>query len=413
MSRRRHRPQRKWNVPNGPVDMDEVFYRFPKVRQSFLATFDDCHLSALFNTRYDKGYSTVPQAAGQLFHRFAAECLRWMQRQDSEHLPVAVALGILEHVLEQDDVEPRDIVALPLREIPMLEMVCRKFAKDNAFTIRRVQDVERRFDGDLRYQAPNGEWVTRVLTGQLDALLFDPPDGATVLDWKNTWALPPERDMDAESPGVSYHGYFQQLFYAWLIFKNFSAVNFVTLREFYVRRTKVRPARVSRGELPKIEEKLARLVRTFDRSVMAGAPVRLTVEDVEDHGYWKPSPGQHCFFCSAPRLCPLSEEETGLPPSVLTEEDAMRLAGERQVAKAIIRKTDESLRGWADARGPIPLKSAKGRRVLGHRQLANGKTRFEEYTPEEADRPPTRTSQTPNLEDAMRKAAEKMKEGAS
>jgi hypothetical protein len=313
----------------------------------------------------------------------------------------------MERVLEQDDVAPEDIVALPLREIPLFEMACRKFAKDNAFTIRNLMAVERRLASTLRYQMPDGTWVDRVLTGQLDAMIQTGPKEVSVLDWKNTWKLPPEHHEDSEDPGISYHGYFQQLFYGWLVMKNFSEVDTVVLREFYVRRTKVRKARKGRGDLTRIEEKLARLARSLDKAVMAGAPRNLTIEEVEKHGYWKPSPGAHCYWCPGARLCPLSEDEAGLQPSIRTPEDAQRLAGERQVAKAIVQQTKTILEQWADANGPIALKSAKGRRVLGHRELSNGKTRFEEYTPDEADRPGTRTANTPNLEDAMRRAAAK------
>lgn len=410
LPRRGRRPRRRgaeFMVPDGPVDYDEVLRRFPTLRQSLLSTFDDCHLGTLFETRYAKGWSTVPQAMGLLFHRFAAECLRRMQLHDSEHIPLTAALGVMEWALDQDDVEPRDVVCLPLREIPLFEMACRKFAKDNAFTIRSLLAVERRLTHELRYQLPDGTWVTRKLTGQLDALIQSGQTEVSVLDWKNTWKLPPEHHEDSEDPGISYHGYFQQLFYAWLVMKEWSTVESVVLREFYVRRTKVRRARRMRADLPKIEEKLARLARSLDKALLAGAPPRLTIDDVEEHGYWKPSPGAHCFWCPGARLCPLSEDEQGIQPSVRTMEDAQRLAGERQVAKAIVKQLKVPLEQFADARGPIPIKDSKGRRVLGHRLLSNGQTRFEEYTPDEADRPGTRTVETPNLEAAMRKATEK------
>jgi hypothetical protein len=42
---------------------------------------------------------------------------------------------------------------------------------------------------------------------------------------------------------LGFDGYFQQRFYAWLIFKNYPSAQSVTLREFYVRFT-----RAARGD---------------------------------------------------------------------------------------------------------------------------------------------------------------------
>lgn len=289
------RTQDSSGVPLGPIDLEEAIRRFPTVRQSLLASYDDCELGALFRLRYENGWSTHPQARGTIFHRVAAECLRVMREQDSEGVPVGVALSILEETLLQRNVAPENIVRVPLREIPMLEMTVRKFASDNTFNVRNIIDVERRLSCAIRYPDENGEMVERVLTGALDALIARPPDEAIVLDWKDTWALPPERDEDADDPGVSYHGFFQQQFYAWLVMMTYPAINAVTLREFYVRRTKARPARVTRQDLPRVEQRLRQLVANFDRAVMAGQPPRLYMSDLNAHGSWKPSPGKHCF----------------------------------------------------------------------------------------------------------------------
>lgn len=394
-------------VPLGAIPFDEVVARFPTLRQSVLSSFDDCELSALFKLRYENGWSTHPQGRGQLFHRFAAECLRVMREQDHESIPVGVALAILEEVCYQRRVAPEDIVRVPLRELPMLEMAARKWASDNTFTVRNIIDVERRLSHPITYENERGELVTRVLTGQLDALIARPPDEALVLDWKDTWSLPPEREEDANDPGLSYHGFFQQQFYAWLVMNTYPAVNAVILREFYVRRTKARPARVTRAELPKVEQRLRFLVAAFDRSVGAGSPPRLRMDDLEAHGSWKPSPGKHCGWCQKAHLCPIDDDYKG---SVTNADQASRVAAIRQKAMAVAKQCKNRLDPWVENFGPVDVKWSKGRRVYGPRTLAGGKVRIEEYTPSSADRPTTEETYNPNLVDAMKSATARARE---
>lgn len=392
-------------VPEGPVDMEEVMRRFPTVRQSTLSSFDDCELSALFRLRYENGWSTHPQARGTIFHRFAAECLRTMREQDSESIPGGVAMSILEDVCYQRNVPPEDIVRVPLRELPDLEMAAWKFAKDNSFTVRNIIAVERRLEAELTYEGEDGQLVTRTLSGQIDALIARPPDEAVVLDWKDTWALPPEHDEDDDDPGLSYHGFFQQQFYAWLVMRKFPAVQAVVLREFYVRRTKARPARVTRQDLPKIEQRLRYLLAAFDRAVAAGSPKRLTLADLEAHGSWKPSPGKHCFWCMKAHLCPIDDDYKD--GGIRTPEDASRAAAVKQQAMSVAKRMKELCKPWVELHGPIPLKNAKGRRVLGFRKIKGG-YRFEEYTPSAADRPTTESAI--DLAAAMKSATARARE---
>jgi hypothetical protein len=399
-------------VPEGPVELGEVLRRFPTIHQSLASSFDDCALSALFQIAYGQGWHTKDQARGQIWHRFAAEALREMQRHDSETIPTGVALSILEDVLRQREVEPAEIVRLPLREIPKLRMAAKKFAKDNRFSVRKIIDIERRLFATLSYQLPDGSYVERALTGQLDLLMVhrDRGDEAVVVDWKDTWALPPERHEDAEDPGLSYHGYFQQLFYGWLVMKNYPSIEAVTLREFYARRTKARAARITRSDLESVEAKLAILVESIDRALASGKPKNLKLETLAETE-WEPSPGKHCYNCVASHRCPI-EDDAALPKTVRTPEHAARWAAARQVAVAVKKRADQLLHPYADLHGPIPIKFSKGRRVLGHRPLTNGKTRFEEYTPEGSDRPPTRTAEDEPLVDALRESAERKRAAA-
>lgn len=426
-------------VPRDPVPLDDVVRLFPRVRQSLLATFDDCPLSTYFELKFAQGWSTHPQARGIVFHRFAAAVLRELQATKKRTIPVQLAEQILVEQCRQHDVEPRNIVRVPLRQMAELRMAARKFAKDNEFSFEKIVAVERRLSAPIAYPKPGGGFVIRELTGQLDALLWDFPDGAVVIDWKDTWALPPEpkeRDPDEyvgeddELRGISYHGYFQQRFYAWLVMKNYSNVNRVTLREFYARKTKMRKATLTRDRMAEVEEELSILVEAFDRAVAAGEPSwpigwfdafdpdtgevlidetgRPTrVLDIERLGVWKPQPGKHCGFCAASRFCPVDEDTRIEAGGAFTSwESAKRATAELQVVERVRQVLLSGLKGFVETQGrPIPVKSSKGRRMLGWYQTKRGR-RFGLYTPDASDRGghPDLDRQ---LEEAMREATER------
>ena len=149
-----------------------------------------------------------------------------------------MALAILHEMLRQDDIdrhcpaagarrssrESRTATALleraPLRDgfvnIPMSEVKDLLLGRQEVGLRQHVRhqnlvDVEKRLSGTVRYTI-DGVGVDRELAGQLDALLVEGEwdDHAIVLDWKDTWGLPPPTE-------VSFQGYFQQRFYAWLV----------------------------------------------------------------------------------------------------------------------------------------------------------------------------------------------------
>jgi hypothetical protein len=289
--------------------------------------------------------------------------------------------------------------------------------------------VERSLEATLPYVDANGQLRERVLTGRLDALLFDPPDGAIVVDFKDTWALPPEpkeRDPeefvgeDDELRGISYHGYFQQRFYGWLVMKNFRNVNRVTLREFYARKTKARKATLTRDRLPEVEEELSVLVEAFDAAIAAGEPPWPygywptagggRELDIERLGLWKPQPGRHCGFCAASRHCPVDADARIEAGGAFTSwEAAKRGAGELQVIERARKVLIDACKGFVETSGsPIPVKGSKGRRVLGWFETKRGR-RFGLYTPDESDRG-GHADLDRQLEEAMREATARARE---
>jgi hypothetical protein len=380
-------------VPAEPVAIERVIELWPTLRQSLLGAYDECALSTYFALRYQNGWSTTPQARGTLLHRTFAECLRTMQRQGHRTISVGEALEILTEVCRQRDVPAEDLVRVPLREIRDMRMAVTKFAADNEFSIERIVDIERRLEAPLNYEL-DGETVERRFTGQLDVLLFDPPDGAVVIDWKSGFGLPAERREpgdDEELAGLSYLGYFQQRAYAWLVMANYSNVDRVTTREFYVYRTKVRKATITREQLPEIVAELSILAEHVDRALMSGAPDLRPGEDgtvdFAALGYWRPSPGKHCGFCLRPTACPIPEAvRASVGAAVRGPESASRWAQRLLIAERIRNESREVLKGYVETSGqPVPVKDAKGRRVLGWQSTPRGR-RFTFFTPDDSDR---------------------------
>jgi hypothetical protein len=242
-----------------------------------------------------------------------------------------------------------EIVNLPLREVSDLYWIVKKWAKDNAFDINNLVDVEKRLNGVIQYPDGEGGWVKRVLTGQLDALLVEglEDEHAIVIDWKDTWGMPGPTE-------VSFEGYFQQRFYAWLVMVNYPTIQQVTLREFYVRYSEPREATLTRTAFEDVQMELSALVERFDRSV--------------HNGEYVPTPGKHCSYCPRPTLCPIPKHVRGAG-KIENAEDAEKAARRLVVARSIIGQETDALAGWATLNGPIPMRDAKGYRVMGHRPI--------------------------------------------
>lgn len=189
--------------PEQPLSLDDVLERWPRIRQSWLAKFDDCALASYFELRYQAGAWTAVEAAiGTMLHRVFDECLREIREGDSEEIPSGIALAILEEKLEQRGIAAEERVRIPMREIPNLRWITAKFANDNSFSARRILDVERELSATLSYTDDEGQIRERELTGTPDALLLDPEDDACaiLIDWKTGWKAPPRRRRRT-SPG--------------------------------------------------------------------------------------------------------------------------------------------------------------------------------------------------------------------
>jgi hypothetical protein len=337
--------------------------RFPKLRQSRLATFDQCALLSRFDEEYRKDWSGHPQGRGQIFHRFAAKALAQMAELGEGTIDPEDALAILRECLRQHDVPDEEVVNIPFSQVKDLRWVVVKWAHDNVFDIQYLADIEQRLDAEITYEHPDIGQVPRTITGALDALFIPEPDWAVVIDWKDSWSLPPATDLSGS-------GYFQQRFYAYLVMRRYESIQRVTLREHYVRYSESREATVFRTDMANIEEELSALVERWDRTWELG---KWPLEDGEAPYLFTPSPGAHCAFCPRPASCPIFPAAR-VDGAITDEETAERWAAEQIVAKAAVNQRDKALKAWAGARGPIPVRHAKDpNRVLGYRESTRTK----------------------------------------
>lgn len=369
--------------------------RFPAIRQSRLATFDRCALSASFEEDYAWGWSTHPQARGTIAHRVFAQALRQMYELGENTIPTDAAIAILDEQLRQTHADrecpecskpivrrfmaaptraqaergvevgfPRvvceaghehasDFVNLTWRDILDLRWIVVKWANENAFDIENLMDVEQRLRAEIRYPDEPMGTVTRELTGQLDAIFVtgDNLDEAVVLDWKDTWGMPGPTE-------VGFDGYFQQRFYAWLVFMNYPSIAKVTLREFYVRFGEAREAVVYRADLDDVNAELAALVERFDRAF--------------NDGVFPPTPGVHCQFCPRPAACPIFPGVRA-EGTITDAATAKRFGQEAQVARSALNDRLKAMGAWATVHGPIELSNHKGKRGWGHREMLRTK----------------------------------------
>lgn len=364
--------------------LEEVIAAYPTWRQSALSKADNCSLSSRFDLEGAVDFNTSASARGIIGHRAAAKILLTLQSEKQTEIDPEQALEILYECAAQRDVPDDQVIVLPLREQDLLRMGIKKLVYDSAaqkprqFNMTRLWAVEERLATTVEYPHPDGGIVYRTITGQPDALLADPPNGMVVLDWKFSWGLPPAGDPNDEhvdDPAhVSYLGYFQQRFYALLVMRNYRAADHVRLREFYPFKGVARHATVLRSSLEHIEREIAMICERLDRGLMGGSESKL----------WKPSPGQHCGFCSAPSRCTLAPDVRLAQGGIATWDEAREAANYWVQMKRFDPMMRRAMKAWVGQHGPVEGKSDKKRWSIRFKpnKTGNGES-FGIYAPED------------------------------
>lgn len=442
----------------------EVHEAFPKLRQSTMGDFDNCALSALFDL---EGYpvTTAEQARGTIFHRYAGKVMKTLWENGHSTISISEALAIFYEACAQRDVPDRDVVWVPSKERRLLRTAAVMLVwnpvkeEPRPFGVDRLipDGIELRLDAPVRYPESRecshcrgvkveiaitvhaggdepevhvekvdcgfcGGWgreltgamVERVVTGQLDALIADPPAGLVVLDWKTPRKAPPKyegahrdergrADGGKVDAGLSYLGYWQQRTYGLLVLDNVRDVQYLTMREVYPLdldergNMAVRTSTITREDMDDIRQELATVAELVDRGLMGGSASEV----------WKPQPGVHCRFCRSPARCPIEPEARG-SGRITNRAEAARVGDEAIVAQQVLDVSKKALKPWVEVYGPVEAKSAKGRQVWRFKAPSSGKGRgtFGVFVPEASDRGP----EDPAVAGAFAEVKERKKE---
>jgi hypothetical protein len=285
-------------------------------------------------------------------------------------------MELLLEVLCQYDVSAEEFVPIPMREMKWARVAVANFCEMTRTNLpidpRRVIVDEEGRPGELRLYAdlplPNGEVVT--ITGQIDLLEADPPDGFIIIDYKGGFRKPPkdpDPDPDGERSGLTELGWVQQKVYDYLVYQNFPTAQHITFREVHLLWREARSARTERWQTERVLDPLTAQVAALHKAVTEGPNSKR----------WVPSAGPHCALCANPRACPIRDVE-GIPA---TAAEAQRLAQEVLVAKAVVNERRPLLYGWVDAYGPIEIPHSDGRRVMGWDMTPDGKRNFRVFEP--------------------------------
>lgn len=345
--------------------VEEVEAAYPVFRQSLLGSFDRCPLAVRFAL---EGYPfNSPEAArGIVFHLFMEKYLATIRETRERNMPASEAIEVLREAEAQLDVPDDEFVHVPTSERELLR-ICAVMISGKMLSSERIVAIEERLFTTIAYESAQGR-VERVVSGKPDVLIADPPDGVVVPDWKTTRSPPPApaaKDSGKNDP-QSEEGWFQQRLYALLIWRNYPQVERVILREWYVPAGESRDATLHRWkDAEHVEREVAATVQELDRALAGG----------HDSKLWSPSPGRHCRYCPRPMSCPVDRLDRPFP-APLTDEEALRWAGE--YLKVDRRRTwlREALRTHATANGPIPVVSEKGDYELRWRIDSAGRRNF-------------------------------------
>jgi hypothetical protein len=383
---------------------DEVLAAFPFHRQSTLANASTCMLASKWalEAMHSAGsvtdvassaWNTEEQARGILAHRHAAEVMGTLAATGERSMPVAESLEVMYEVCAQRNVPDADVVYVGPREQRMLRMWAillvfntktrqlRTWSMDKLMHTEEGPAIERRLWAEVPVQMPDGSVAQRVITGQPDALVADPPDGIVIIDFKTTPSAPaeaPESKRDDrgdvvgdDAPGnISYLGYFQQRVYGLLALTRFPNAGRATLREVYPmdsRGMQVRSATVLRADLEHIERELGTTIELLDRALAGGSKSAM----------WKPKPNMLCSHCPRPGSCPIPREErrVGAIESLTMAE---RYGEQWLQGKGVVEHRITALKAFHEASGlPIPVRDGKRKMELRWGTLPGGGRRFQ------------------------------------
>lgn len=319
------------------LERPEVF------RQSLLQGFTICarrtKYGLIAGDDSTSGWVGYRGELGRAFHAVAAEILRTLHRQNERQMPSQECIEILYETLPTLD------FALPFDALDELRWLVLGFC-DYAWDPRRILALEERLTSEV--ECPDG--VTRVLKGQPDILIADPPDALIVVDLKSGRSRPRGPRVEPEAgevvEGRQYlDSTFQGDTYSLLALRKYPAAQRIVFRELHIRSGQIRQSTLGREALEHVERKLVTTMMLLDRAISEG----------EDSKLWAPRPGSHCARqCPVARSCTVPLEQRG-PGGIENEMQAHAAAHAAAVLEGQRTALLGSLKSWVeDPANPLP-----------------------------------------------------------
>jgi hypothetical protein len=212
--------------------------------------------------------------------------------------------------------------------------------------VRRIACQEEPLRVDL--PCPDGE--VRTLKGAPDLIMFDPPHGLIIYDWKTGKGQPKSpRKKEEEGAAVegkqylSDVGKYQRRVYGTLALHKFPSARYAIMWEVPMRFAKFGPryARLDRSELEHVEPWIAGHMMKLDRGLREGPRSEV----------WEAKPGSQCFHCEAARSCPVPPGLRGVG-AIESQTDADIEARRYARGRAMVEQAVERLKPWQEAGNP-------------------------------------------------------------
>jgi hypothetical protein len=307
-------------------------------RQSTLAGFTTCARRTRFALEAGDdsttGWVGSTGHLGQAFHAFAAEYLRTIWHQGATQMSTQEAVEV---AYEQLRLLPFALPHADLREL--VGMVVGFCAIEWPIDRYSPETIERRLE--MPVECEDGQ--TRVLKGQPDLVMLDPPDALVIVDYKTGRGRvkgprqePKAGEIVEGHQYLSDRGHFQGDTYSLLALNEWPAAQIVRFREVYIRSGQIRQMSLSREHLEHVRRRLSLTMELLDRAIEEGPKSEL----------WRPRPGSHCGRkCPVSASCPVPPAMRGagvidsVPKANRAAQRLARINGERETLT-------EALKAW-------------------------------------------------------------------
>jgi hypothetical protein len=324
-------------------------------RQSTLASFETCARRTRFDLQagdVTTGWTESAADLGSVVHEVLAEILRTIKEYGEPHVPTQEAVEIMYEVMNASS------IVLPVEDCHTLRWLVLDFC-DLTWDPSRIAAIEERLTLDVL--CPDGE--IRTLKGQPDVVLFDPPHGLIIPDWKSGKGTPKkprdpslviaEGEMELVK-GLKYlseRGHFQLDTYGLLALMGHRddgsmiapTASYATMREYHLRSRSIREATLTReAAMEHVVRILGHRMMQIDNAISGGAKSAL----------WAPRSGSHCTRqCPVARSCPIPREMRG-DGAISTQTQADVAARQFVVAGAQEEQTRVQLKAWEEGGNP-------------------------------------------------------------